>query len=80
MKKDWVRRFKKFADNYFKGDLKRTEYCLKDVYLLHKWEKIQKTFINIDWKDELKEIRYIDVDTIGAAACVGTKDGEGCLI
>jgi ribonucleoside-diphosphate reductase alpha chain len=80
LKKEWIRRFKKFAENYFKGDLKKTEYCLKDVYLLHKWEKIQKTFINIKWKDELKEIRYIDVDTMGAAACVGTKDGEGCLI
>jgi ribonucleoside-diphosphate reductase alpha chain len=80
LKKEWIRRFKKFAENYFKGDLKKTEYCLKDVYLLHKWEKIQKTFINIEWKDELKEIRYIDVDTMGAAACVGTKDGEGCLI
>ena len=71
LKKDWVRRFKKFATNYFGGDIKKTEYCFKDVYLLHKWEKIQQTLVDIKWEDELKEIKYIDVDTIGSAACVG---------
>lgn len=71
LKKDWVRRFNKFADNYFAGDKKKTEYCFKDVYLLHKWEKIQQTINDIKWEDELTEIKYIDVDTIGSAACVG---------
>lgn len=71
MKKDWVRRFKKFASNYFDGDLKKTEYCFKDVYLLHKWEKIQQTMQDIKWEEELKEVKYVDVDTIGSAACVG---------
>jgi len=71
MKKDWIRRFKKFSQNYFDNDLKKTEYCFKDVYLLHKWEKIQQTVTDIKWEDELKEVKYIDVDTIGSAACVG---------
>ena len=71
LKKDWVRRFRKFAENYFAGDMKKTEYCFKDVYLLHKWEKIQQTITDIKWEDELTEIKYIDVDTIGSAACVG---------
>jgi ribonucleoside-diphosphate reductase alpha chain len=71
LKKDWIRRFKKFATNYFNGDLKKAEYCFKDVYLLHKWEKIQQTISDIKWEDELKEVKYIDVDTIGSAACVG---------
>ena len=79
LKKDWIRRYKKFAANYFKGDLKQAEYCLKDVYLLHKWEKIQKNLNqDIDWESNLVEKKYIDVDTMGAAACVGT--AEGCLI
>ena len=79
LKKDWVRRYKKFAQNYFKSDLKQAEYCLKDVYLLHKWEKIQKNLNqDIDWENTLVEKKYIDVDTLGAAACVGT--AEGCLI
>jgi ribonucleoside-triphosphate reductase len=76
MKKDWVRRFNKFAQNYFDGDAKKTEYCFKDVYLLHKWEKIQQTMHDIRWEDELKEVKYVDVDTIGSAACVG----GGCEI
>ena len=71
LKKDWVRRFNKFADNYFAGDIKQTEHCFKDVYLLHKWEKIQQTVRDIDWQAELTEVKYIDVDTIGSAACVG---------
>lgn len=70
LKKDWIRRYKKFASNYFKGDLKQAEYCLKDVYLLHKWEKIQKNLNqDVDWESALVEKKYIDVDTLGAAAC-----------
>lgn len=82
MKADWVRRFNKFANNYFNGDKMKTEYCLKDVYLLHKWERIQKSMVDIDWIKELKEKKYIDVNTTGAAACSGvTENGEStCLI
>ena len=70
LKKDWIRRYKKFAYNYFRDDLKQAEYCLKDVYLLHKWEKIQKNLNqDIDWESSLVEKKYIDVDTLGAAAC-----------
>ena len=72
LKTDWVRRFRKFAENYFEDDLKRAEYCLKDVFLLHKWEKIQQNLVqDIDWEDQLVEKKYIDIDTMGAAACVG---------
>ncbi len=79
LKKDWIRRFKKFAENYFKGDAKQAEYCLKDVFILHKWEKIQQNLVqDVDWESSLVEKKYIDVDTMGAAACVGTADG--CLV
>ena len=72
LKKDWIRRFKKFSENYFKGDSKQAEYCLKDVFILHKWEKIQQNLVSdVDWENTLVEKRYIDVDTMGAAACVG---------
>ena len=70
-KQDWVRRFTNFADNYFEGDLKKTEYCLKDAYLLHRWNKIQKNLKPVDWKSDLTEKTYVDVDTLGAAACAG---------
>lgn len=71
LKRDWVRRFNNFADNYLKGDVKQAEHCLKDSYLLHKWNKINKNFKPIEWKYDLTEKKYTDVDTLGAAACAG---------
>jgi hypothetical protein len=82
LKLDWVRRFKNFANNYFDSDLKQAEYCLKDVSLLHKWFKIQQTMVDIDWINELTEKKFTDIDTTGAAACVGVNErGEAsCFI
>ena len=71
VKRDWIRRFNNFADNYLKSDLKMAEYCLKDSHLLHKWEKINKNFAPILWTEDLTEKKYTDVDTIGAVACQG---------
>ena len=71
MKKDWVRRFNSFAENYLNGDVKQAEYCLKDSYLLHKWNKINKNFKTITWEEDLTEKKYTEVDTLGAAACAG---------
>ena len=70
-KKDWVRRFERFAENYLDGDMKKTEYCLKDAYLLHKWEKIQSNLKEVEWETDLTEKVYTDVDTLAAAACAG---------
>lgn len=80
LKRDWVRRYIKFAANYFESDLKKTEYCLKDVALLHQWNLIQRSLENVDFKSSLKEEKLIEIDTTGSAACVGTSDGEGCLV
>ena len=71
MKRDWIRRFDKFADNYLKSDKALAEHCLKDAYLLHKWNKIQSTLKTVDWKEDIKEKKYTDVDTLAAAACAG---------
>ena len=40
LRADWVRRFKKFADNYFSKDVGMTSHCLKDVYNYHKYKYI----------------------------------------
>lgn len=82
LKRDWIRRFNSFAKNYFNGDIDKTEYCLKDIYLLHKWEKIQMNLAPIDWSNQLKEKKYVDIDTMGAAACMGiSENGEdSCYI
>ena len=68
---DWVRRFEQFSSNYTKGDMKLAEHCLKDAYLLHKWNKIQTNLQEIDWTTDLVEKVYTDVDTLASAACVG---------
>lgn len=68
---DWIRRFNKFADNYFDGNVLKAEYCLKDLYVCHKWEKIQQNFVPVDFVSELKERKYTDIDTLGSQACVG---------
>ena len=71
LKRDWIRRFGKFADNYLDSDKTLAEHCLKDAYLLHKWNKIQSTLKTVDWKEDIKERKYTDVDTLAAAACAG---------
>ena len=71
LKNDWIRRFNKFADNYLGSDTVLAEHCLKDAYLLHKWNKIQSTLKTVDWKEDITEKKYTDVDTLAAAACAG---------
>lgn len=80
LKNDWARRFIKYANTYFDGDLRKASYCLKDVYNLHKWYKIQNNFQQINWEGALTKKEYVDINTMGASACVGVKDGEGCAI
>lgn len=69
--RDWVRRFKKFAANYFGGDLQRTSYCLKDVYNLHKWTRLTRQMHVIDFADALAKRADVDASTLGAQACAG---------
>lgn len=71
LKKDWVRRFKKFANNYLNNDYKETSYLLKDVYLLHKWNKVTKTLAPIDWINSNIKPTYTEIDTTGAQSCHG---------
>lgn len=71
LRKDWVRRVKKFAKNYFKNDLELAIYCLKDVHLYHKWEVIMRNFKPVDFQAILTKPNYLDIDTTSGAACAG---------
>ena len=71
LRAEWIRRFKKFSDNYFLGNMKEAEYCLKDVFLLHKWTKIQHNLSPIDFNSQLETKKFTDIDTMGAVACQG---------
>lgn len=71
LRRDWVRRANKYADNYFDGDVLEMTNCLKDCFNLHKWKTICRTMKNIDFSDELHEKHFISVDSMGAQACAG---------
>jgi len=70
LKRDWVRRAKKFSASYFENEQKTVD-CLKDCYNLHKWTKIKTNFKPIDLKESLKEKSFVSVDTLAGAACSG---------
>jgi len=71
LRQDWVRRCKKFAHNYFNGDLGATTHCLKDIYNYHKWVRINQNLVDINWEVENIAPNYIDVDTMASIACIG---------
>ena len=70
--KDWIRRAKKFAKNYFKKDIHKMTYALKDVHRYYRYMTIKKNFEPVDWS-KYKDTQpiYEDVDTLGAVACAG---------
>lgn len=78
---EWIRRFRKYADNYFEGTVeqrrKKADHCLKAVHLLHRWNKIQQNLQPIDFINGLESKKFTDIDTTGAAACVGQ---TGCEV
>ena len=71
LKRDWVRRAKKFTDQHFSGDLEKMTFCLKDNYNLHKWVTIEKTIQDIDFASELSKQSYVDADTLASQGCAG---------
>ena len=71
LKKDIVRRLKKFAKNYFKNDLDKAITCLKDVHLYHKWVNINRNFKKIDFNEVDLAPTFTNVSDMGAVACSG---------
>lgn len=69
LKRDFVRRFAKFADKF--SSPTECANCLKDVYNLHKWWKIQSNIHITDWAKELGKKEFVDVDTLGSQGCAG---------
>jgi len=71
LKRDWIRRATKFANNFFNGDIMKMTFCLKDCYNLHKWESIKNSFVPIDFSTQLSKQVYTEVDTMGSQGCAG---------
>ena len=71
LKRDWVRRAKKFASNYFKGDILEMTNCLKDCSNLHHWESITRSIQPVDFVKSLESRVFVDADTMGSQGCSG---------
>lgn len=71
LRKDWIRRAKKFARNYFRNNLHRMTYCLKDVHRFYRFNTIKKSYKAIDWISHKEQEKRIDIATMGAVACSG---------
>lgn len=73
VKKDIVSRIKKFAKNYFKGDLFKASDCLKDIHLYHKWVKVNRVLKNkpIDFNKVNYTEKYLSADELSGVACSG---------
>ena len=76
LKKYWLARAKKFAKNFFNGDMQMTIYCLKDIHLLHKWEVINRSFKSVDFGEILNEPIYKYISDTAAQACSGKDSCE----
>ena len=46
---DWVRRARKFADNYFDGNILKMTRCLKRVHSCKQWEDLQREYRHVDY-------------------------------
>lgn len=77
LKKDIVRRIKKFSKNYCKNNIDKTISCLKDVHLFHKWKTINREFKTIDFTTLDMKPSYVNVNEMGGIACSGA---DGCEI
>lgn len=58
-------------ETYFSDNKDALATMLKDVYNLHKFEKITKNIRTIDFSKELSAKEFVEVDTLGAQGCAG---------
>ncbi len=71
LKLDWVRRARKFAKNYFDGDILKMTRCLKRVDACKHWEDLQRTAQPVNY---LNLIETTDNTTVTqTVACAGGK-------
>ena len=71
-KLDIVRRVKKFAKNYYAGDVYKAVNLLKVVNNLHYFEVLKKTYNPIDWSSvDFGGDKFSNADELGAMSCAG---------
>lgn len=70
-RRDWLRRARKFARNYFDNDLLSMTRCLKRVHNCKLWEDLQREFRHVDYTQLKEEEDTTSVDQ--AVACSGNE-------
>jgi len=68
-KLDWIRRARKFANNYFNGDVLKMTRCLKRVSTCKLWEDLTRTYAPVDYT-KLKE-QQDNTTVTQTVACAG---------
>jgi ribonucleoside-triphosphate reductase len=63
----WVDRCKRFADNYFGGDMRKLTYCMKDVYNYKLWTDLKREYKDVDYTSVVEE--QDDTELEQALAC-----------
>jgi len=71
-KRDWVRRARKFAGNYFGGDTLKMTRCLKRINNCKLWEDLNRTHIPVDYT-LMTELEDNTESMEAGAACAGGK-------
>lgn len=71
MQQGWVKAVEDFSRRYFEGDMRRTCYCLKDVYLLARWNLLQERWVPVDYTQMIEEENNVQLE--GTIACAGGK-------
>ena len=46
----WAQRVRAIADRHFRKNVKELTYCLKDIYHWNRWQLLQSTYREVDWK------------------------------
>ncbi len=71
LKKEIIRRMKKFSRNYFKSNVENTIDCLKNVHIFHKYNTVKREIKLMDFNSIISEETFTDVNENGAMACSG---------
>ena len=70
-KLDWVRRARKFAENYFDRDVLKMTRCLKRVSTCKMWEDLTRTYAPVDYTQLIE--RQDNTTVTQTVACAGGK-------
>jgi len=70
--KDWIRRAKKFAVNYFDNDIKKMAYCLKEVHSWKDWCDLSREYTSVPWDEMFEDVSESkNASDDAATACAG---------